>query len=80
MLNFVIGEYAYALHTYLQKPFTGKNLTYPEKVFNYRLSRSRRVVERAFGIVQTQTTISYLDCEEVKGNYNIWRDELLANN
>ena len=48
--NFIIIDDAFALQVYMMKPFAGKTLSYPEKIFNYRLSQARRVVENAFGI------------------------------
>ena len=32
------------------KPYPGQHLSIEERVFNYRLSRARRIVENAFGI------------------------------
>ncbi|XP_069824530.1 uncharacterized protein [Dendropsophus ebraccatus] len=51
-LNFVfIGDEAFPLHPHLMKPFPQKSLNDLRRVYNYRLSRARRVVENAFGIM-----------------------------
>ncbi|KAL4132034.1 hypothetical protein QTP88_009255 [Uroleucon formosanum] len=46
-----IGDEAFALHTHLLRPYPGRNLTDIRRVFNYRLSRARRMVECAFGVL-----------------------------
>lgn len=57
-MNFVfVADDAFALGDHLIKPFPQKNLTYEQRVFNYRLSRCRRVVENAFGILATRFRI-----------------------
>lgn len=55
--TFLVGDDAFPLKTFLLKPFKGPNLTLGEKIFNYRLSRCRRIVENAFGILVSKFRI-----------------------
>ena len=51
---FFVGDDAFALDRRLMKPFPSRNLTSRQRIFNYRLSRCRRTVENAFGILSTR--------------------------
>lgn len=46
-----VGDEAFALKDNFMKPFSRRNLTREERVFNYRLSQARRIVENAFGLL-----------------------------
>lgn len=47
----IIADDAFALSERLMKPFRKKLLTTEELIYNYRVSRARRVIENTFGIL-----------------------------
>ena len=72
------------------KPFPSRCLTRPERIFNYRLSRARRTVENAFGILANRFRVFHIAICLQPDNaesaaiaacilYNIIRNRKLAN-
>ena len=54
MLYFIIGDDAWPLRTWPMKPFSKRNFPDAERIFSYRLSRSRRVEENVFDILSNR--------------------------
>jgi len=52
-----IGDEAFPLRIDLMKPYPFRNLDHGQRIFNYRLSRARRTVENAFGILANRLRV-----------------------
>ena len=52
-----IGDDAFGLKPNMMKHYPFQNLSIPQKVFNYRLSRARRIIENSFGIAAARFRI-----------------------
>lgn len=52
-----VADEAYPLRPYIMKPFSSRGLSASERIFNYRLSRARRTVENAFGMLANRFRI-----------------------
>jgi hypothetical protein len=51
---FFVGDDAFGLSENLMKPYPNRGQTEEQSIFNYRLSRARRVSENAFGILSAR--------------------------
>lgn len=60
-----VADEAYPLKKNLMKPFARKQLTNSKRIFNYRQSRARRIVECAFGILTKR--------------FNVFENKMLVN-
>lgn len=50
----IVADDAFAMSRNLLKPYSSRALTHDKRIFNYRLSRARRVSENVFGILSNR--------------------------
>lgn len=57
----IVGDEAFRLHTHIMKPYNRSQAKedFEKQIFNYRLSRARRVSENAFGLLSQIFRIYY---------------------
>lgn len=67
----IIADDAFALKTYLMKPFSFRGQDIRDRVYNLRLSRARRMIESVFGIIAAKFRVLRTTIELSEKNVKI---------
>ena len=65
-----VGDEAFPLLTNLLRPYPGRQIPLSHQLFNYRLSRARRTVENAFGILAARWRVFHIKIALAPQNVN----------
>ncbi|CAK1592524.1 unnamed protein product [Parnassius mnemosyne] len=50
----IVGDAAFGISRHILRPYARRYMTHKKKIFNYRLSRTRRYIESTFGIMSNK--------------------------
>ncbi|XP_023314538.1 uncharacterized protein LOC106656349 [Trichogramma pretiosum] len=80
--HYFIGDGIFPLKNYLMKPFMrNENLTIPQRIYNFRISHARRIIECAFGQLTQQWKIHEKALQwELESTEKIIMSTLILNN
>jgi hypothetical protein len=54
ILIFIVADDAFAMKPYIMKPYAFRHMHGSQRIYNYRLSRARRIIENVFGLVSAR--------------------------
>jgi hypothetical protein len=60
MPYYLVGDDIFGLQMWLQLPYPGNELSEEKRIFNYYLSRARRVIENPVGIMVVQHVLTLI--------------------
>ena len=58
---FIVGNKAFLLQTWYMRPYSGNGIPEEKRIFNFRLPSTRRVLEKAFGILAARWRVTMRD-------------------